>query len=33
MFQKTISGANLKLYINGIPFGIASSLSWGSNSR
>lgn len=32
MFQKTISGASLKLYINGIPFGIASSISWKTNA-
>lgn len=32
MFQKTITGPGLKVYINGIPFGIAKSISWATNA-
>ena len=32
MFQRSISGAGLKLYINGIPFGICTSINWASNA-
>lgn len=33
MIQKTITSAGLKVYINGIPFGIATSVSWQSDQN
>lgn len=31
MHQKELTGANLKIYINGVPFGIATRVSWSIN--
>lgn len=32
MLQKTLTGAALSLYVNGIPFGVATGISWRTNA-
>ncbi len=32
MLQKTLAGAALSIYINGIPFGVATGISWQSSA-
>ena len=32
MQAKTLTGASLKVYINGAPFGVATGISWNTGS-